>query len=199
MEPSKAFEEMSRRCGRLQANDILKSRIRGGVNYFLAQSLCHEDRRDALFVMKAKWQELESISKGTGFFESCRKDHSIWPTILIFLNLSDPKYKPATRNLPNFNIPSKPDDPNDWDVERFTRELKICSLPDNASSAEKEMWAVITCFLVMTAKLPRKDRDMAVIKLAWKIAWRLGQKFGILEEFRQYSRLKQRWISFLQL
>lgn len=79
MEPCHAFESLAHLCKKLDLDKTKKERILGGINYFLAQSLCHEDRRDADWLIKAKWGELLAIAKGTFLIERSRMDR-----LLIF-------------------------------------------------------------------------------------------------------------------
>lgn len=202
MHPSQAFDRMIARCEKLAVPRTFKENLIHRLIYFKTQSLCDRDRKDEERLIKERWVEFESETRGCGLFEESRLDHTLWPEIISFIGVSDTKYVPEKKWEPpprKFEPPRSPFEK--WTPTDFFRHLKEkISGTQSISKNERQFLKITVSYLFVETMIPRsnRSRDPAMIKEAWKFAWPLLNKHGLLDEYRRDTQLKSRVEFFLK-
>ncbi|MGE3263122.1 MAG: hypothetical protein AB7K68_15175 [Bacteriovoracia bacterium] len=202
MHASQAFDRMISSCEKLAVPRSFKENLVHRLNYFKTQSLCDRDRKHDEKLIRERWAEFESETRGCGLFEQARLDHAIWPEIISFIGVSDPKYVPEKKwEAParKFEPPRSPFEK--WTAEDFFRHLKSkISSSHDVPKNEKQFLKIAVCYLFVETMIPRSNRgrDPATIKETWKLAWPLLNKYGFLDEYRKDTQLKSRVEFFLK-
>lgn len=202
MHASDAFERMSKQAEKLDVPRTFRDSIIHRLAYFKTQSLCDMDRRHDARLIRERWKEFESETRGCGLFEACRLDHTLWPEVLAFIGIQDPKYVPEKRWEPPPRTYEAPRSPFEkWGATDFFRHLKqkIAGARD-LPSGEKNFLKVSVNYLFAESMIPRssRERDVAAIKETWKLIWPILNKHGFLVEYRKDSQLKSRVEFFLK-
>lgn len=202
MHPSEAFELLAARCEKLNVPRTFKDELVHRLNYFKTQSLCDRDRKHDDKLIRERWAQFENETRGCGLFEQARLDHTLWPEIISFIGISDPKYVPVKKWEPpprKFEAPRSPFEK--WTAEDFFRHLKVKVSGSQAiPKSERQFLKIAVSYLFVETMIPRsnRNRDTAMIKETWKLAWPLLNKFGFLDEYRKDTQLKSRVEFFLK-
>ena len=202
MHASDAFERMKKRAEGLDVPRTFKTEIAHKLEYFKMQSLCDLDRRDKERVIRERWEEFENQTRGSGLFESCRLDHSLWPEVLAFIGVQDSKYVPEKKWAPPSRVKHPPISRFDkWTATDFFRHLKNkISGTKDLPPGEKNFLKVSVNFLFAETLLPRsnRERDTVAVKETWKLIWPLLDKHKLLDEYREDQQLRSRVEFFLK-
>lgn len=202
MHASQAFDRMIARCEKLAVPRSFKENLIHRLNYFKTQSLCDQDRKHDDRLIRERWAEFEKETRGCGLFEEARLDHSLWPEVISFVGVTDPKYVPEKKWEPpprNLEPPRSPFEK--WTPTDFFRHLKTkiassSSIPKN----ERHFLKIAVSYLFVETMVPRSNsnRDPATVKETWKLAWPLLDKYKLLDEYRKDHQLKSRVEFFLK-
>lgn len=202
MHPSQAFDRMIARCEKLAVPRSFKESLIHRLNYFKTQSLCDRDRKHDDRLIRERWAKMENETRGCGLFEEGRLDHSIWPEIISFIGVSDPKYVPEKKWEPQQRkVEPQKSRFEKWTAEDFFRHLKEKIVSSQAiPKSERQFLKVAVCYLFVETLIPRsnRSRDPATIRETWKVAWPLLNKYGLLDEYRKDTQLKSRVEFFLK-
>ncbi len=196
IEPSVAFDQMIAHCERLQVPLSYKQEVLRVIGYLKQQSLADLDRRAPSRSLQEAWQSLERKTKGTGLFETFRKNVPVWSSVLDFVELSDPQFQPVL-GQPKGPAPNKKAYEN-WEAEQILRDILHRALLLVPPGQDKLVLKLILHYLIIEAQQARGKRNQSFIKEVWLIAWPLLDKYKLLEAFRSYEQPRRRMEFFIK-
>ena len=186
MELADRFSKMISFCDQIPLAQFERDRIKVQLEYFLKQSLCDLDRRDAPQVIHQNFKVMLQGKKILNVLSKFRGQPQFWSDIAIFVG--DVSYQRSLSDL-KLSIESE---------QEFFRHLAVLvrRMPES-QRVIKLLVRFGVQILILESERPLALRHPEDIEYVWRTIWPLLDRAGLLREFQSDERLKEKVRAFI--
>lgn len=186
LELAERFQKIMAYCEQIPMAQFERSRIQIQLEYFLKQSLCDLDRRDAPPIIAQNFKLLLQCKKVDNVLAKFRQQPRFWNEVAVFVG--DVGSLRSTGSV-------KPE------IDSVREFFRILASRAQQMPESQRVIKVLVRFgiqvLILESERPLPQRHPEEIASVWRILWPILNREGILREFQSNEALKAKVKDFI--